>query len=272
MQYGTLYDGTTIPALGLGTWRMGGGMTPDYSQDERYIEAIRTALNIGYRHIDTAQMYGSGHTEELVGRAIAGFPREELFITTKVSRTNLRYADVLKACDGSLQRLGVSSIDLYLIHWPNPSIPLEETFRALNELVASGKVKRLGVSNFDLELLKRAQLLADTPIATDQVKYHLLAREPERTGLLDYCRANDILLTAYSPLGKGSVLRRPELRRLARRLGATPAQIAISWLLHKPGVITIPKASSEEHLKENFEAVDLELSEEELALLDDLTA
>lgn len=270
MQYETLYDGTDIPVIGLGTWRIGGGMVPDRSQDEAYVRTLRTALDLGYRHIDTAEMYGDGHTEKLIGRAIQDVPRSDLFLTSKVWRTNLRYRNVLTALEGSLERLETDYLDLYLIHWPNPSIPMEETFRAFNELVDDGRVKRVGVSNFDLQQLKRAQRLSDSPIATNQVEYHVLSREPERTGVVEYCRENDIVVTAYSPLGKGSVMRNGTIRRIAREHGVTPAQIAIAWLIRKPKVITIPKSLSEQHLRENLEAIDLALSTDELAELDGL--
>lgn len=268
MRYETLYDGTEIPVIGLGTWRIGGGMSANYSRDAAFVDTIRTALDVGYRHIDTAEMYGEGHTEELVGEAIRDFPRDELFLTTKVWHTNLRYDDVLAAFDDSLQRLQTEYVDLYLIHWPNPRIPLDETFPALNSLVADGRVKRIGVSNFSLSQLKRAQALADTPIATNQVEYHLFSREPARNGVIDYCRRNDILVTAYSPLGKGRVLDNATLQRIAQERDATPAQVALAWTIRTPGVITIPKSASGQHLRENLVAAELRLSDEEIARLD----
>src|SRR3990172_9382594 len=157
MKFEEMPGGGRIPVLGLGTYGMGGGMSPSYSQDEKIVNAIRTAIVLGYTHIDTAEMYASGHTEELVGRAIKDFNRADLLIATKVKPANLRYQDVLAALQGSLKRLDTEYVDLYLIHWPNSSIPLEETFRALNELVARGQARRLGVSNFSLNELKRAR-------------------------------------------------------------------------------------------------------------------
>lgn len=163
-----------------------------------------------------------------------------------------------------------TSIDLYLIHWPNSSIPLAETFRAFNELVARGQTRYVGVSNFSLDQLHQAERLSDVPIATNQVAYNLLTRGPQRSGLLAYCQANDLLLTAYEPLGKGRVLRDATLREIAGHYAATPAQIAIRWLLRQPNVITIPKSSNVEHLQQNLEAVELTLSAEDLAELDRL--
>lgn len=268
VRYETLYDGTDIPVIGLGTWRIGGAMSANYSQDEAFIDTIRTALELGYRHIDTAEMYGEGHTEELIGNAIRDFPRDELFVTTKVWHTNLRHDDVLAACDSSLRRLQLEYVDLYLVHWPNPRVPLNETFRALNRLVADGRVKRIGVSNFSLSQLKRAQELADTPIAANQVEYHLLSREPAHSGMIDYCRSNDILVTAYSPLGKGRVLDNTTVQRIANQRDATPAQVALAWVVQQRGVVTIPKSTSEQHLRENLAAAELRLSDEEIAELD----
>ncbi len=270
MRYETLYDGTEVPVIGLGTWRIGGGMSADYSRDDYYVDVIQTAIEMGYTHIDTAEMYGSGHTEELVGQAIAPFDRHELFITTKVWSSNLRYADVLDAFEGSLRRLGTDYVDLYLIHWPNSSIPLEETFRALNELVAGDRARYVGVSNFSLEQLKRAEQLSDVPIATNQVEYHVLTRRPRRNGVLTYCQDNDILLTAYEPLGKGRVLNNRELQHLAEKYDATPAQVAINWLVRQPKVITIPKSDKVNHLQQNLEAVDLELAAEDVTKLNEL--
>ena len=205
-------------------------------------------IEMGYTHLDTAEAYGGTHTEELVGQAIRAFRREEVFITTKVSPEHLRYGDVLRACHDSLTRLGTGYIDLYLIHWPSTSIPLEESFRALNELAADGIVRRVGVSNFDLTLLKRSVELCATPLATNQVRYNLLHREPANDGVLEYCRAQGILLTAYSPL-KDGVLQVQAVQQIAVERGATPAQVALRWLADQPGVITIPKTSNLERAR-----------------------
>lgn len=270
MTYESLYDGKKLPVVGLGTWKIGGEMTADYSHDDEAIDIIRKAIKMGYSHIDTAQMYGGGHTEELVGKAIRPFKREDLLITTKVWSNNLRYRDVLYEFDISLKKLDTDYVDLFLIHWPNPVIPLKETFRAFNEIVKSGRVKYVGVSNFSIKQLKRAQAFSDIPISSNQVEYSVLSREPESTGLLAYCQKNHILLIAYEPLGKGRLLHHPGLKRIADESNATLAQIAIHWLIRKPKVITIPMSSKEDHLRENLEAVDLKLSVEILESLDRL--
>ena len=164
-----IIDGLSIPKIGFGTWKIGGGSSPDRSQDARALAALRSALGLGYTHFDTAEMYGGGHTEELLGRAIheSGLPRKSLFITSKVVPEHLRYDNVLKACDASLKRLGMDYLDLYLIHWPSMVLKLPESFRALNQLVKQGKVRRVGVSNFDLRLLKAAEELSETPLLTE---------------------------------------------------------------------------------------------------------
>lgn len=269
MQTKTLFDGTPIPAIGLGTWDIGGGQTPDYSQDQDLVARLKETIAMGYTHIDTAEMYGGGHTEELVGQAIRDFERDSLFITTKVWRTNLRHKDVHKALDRSLKRLGIEAVDLYLIHWPNQSIPLAETFRAMNELVASGKVKRLGVSNFDVEMMKEAIDLADTPIMANQVRYNLRSRGPEQNGVLEFCQQHSIILTAYSPLKDGA-LSHSTVTSIAGQLGVSAGQVALSWLLQKPNVITIPKSVTPAHLQDNLAAPLVELSPEMVAQLNEI--
>jgi diketogulonate reductase-like aldo/keto reductase len=272
MKYETLFNKERIQKIGFGTWRIGGGSFPDRSQDERALAALRSALKLGYTHFDTAEMYGGGHAEDLLGQAIreSKTKRENLFITSKVMPAHLRFDDVLRACAGSLQRLGIEHLDLYLIHWPNESIPLEETFRALNQLVAHKKVKYLGVSNFDLALLKKAQALAETPIITNQVPYSLSDRSYVKNGVLEYCQANDILLTAYSPIGEGNMKVDPTLQAIATAHKASPYQIALAWLAGQPKVITIPMSFNREHQAENFNAADIELSEAEMQQLTDL--
>ena len=270
MKFEEMPGGGRIPVLGLGTYGMGGGMSPSYSQDEKLVNAIRTAIVLGYTHIDTAEMYASGHTEELVGRAIKDFNRADLLIATKVKPANLRYQDVLAALQGSLNRLDTDYVDLYLIHWPNSSIPLEETFRALNELVARGQVRRLGVSNFSLNELKRARELSETPLVTNQVPYSVYERRYVRNGVLEYCQQNGIILTAYTPIEKGRVARDAEIRAIAEKHSATPVQVALSWLIHQPQVIAIPMSTNPKHLKENLGALDVELSEEDFERLNRL--
>ena len=265
-----LPDGSRIPVIGLGTWRMGGGMDPDPSQDELVLQSIRAALELGYTHIDTAEMYAGGHTEELIGQAIRGFDRQSLIIASKVWHTHLGYPDVLRACENSLRRLATDYLDLYMIHWPDFKVPLEETFTGLNELVGNGKVRHLGVSNFNLAQLIQARGLSATPLVSIQVPYSIQNRTIARNGILAYCQQNNILLTAYTPVEKGRVDQLEKLKAIARRVDASPSQVALSWLVNQPNVITIPKSLNRQHLRENLEAVDLVLGESELALLDQL--
>jgi diketogulonate reductase-like aldo/keto reductase len=267
MIYKTLYNGDQVPVIGQGTWGLGGGMHADYSQDERSREVIRTAIELNYTHIDTAEMYGGGHTEELIGQVIRSFRREELFITSKVWQVTLEYDDTLASLEGSLKRLGTDYLDLYLIHRPNRDIPLEETFRALNQLVRQGKVRHLGVSNFNLEQLMRARNFSETPLATNQVPYNLHNREFVKNGVLDYCQANNILLTAYSPIERGHLANDPSLQEISEKLAATPAQVALSWLIKQEGVIALPMSTRKEHLIENLGALELVLPEEDVKAL-----
>lgn len=270
MIYEVLPDGDKVPVLGQGTWGLGGGMRPDPSRDEVARQAIREAIELGYTHIDTAEMYGDGHTEELVGEVIADFKREELFITSKVWRITNDPDDTRKALRGSLERLKTDYLDLYLIHRPNLDAPLQAAFVALNEAVERGTVRHVGVSNFDLEQLKRAQEQADTPLVTNQVPYNLRQRTYVVNGVLEYCQDHDILLTAYSPIERGHLLDNPTLNWIARRYAATPAQVALNWLIRQPYVIAIPMSTQRAHLEENLGALELELSEEDVERLDHL--
>jgi diketogulonate reductase-like aldo/keto reductase len=271
MKFETLHN-KRIPKIGFGTWSIGGGMSPDRSKDERSLKALRSALEIGYTHFDTAEMYASGHSEELLGQAVreSGIPREELFITSKVSASHLRYDNLLNSFENSLRNLGMDYLDLYLIHWSSSSIPLSESFRALNQLVREGRVRYLGVSNFDVELMKQAQAESETPIFTNQVPYSLVDRSYVRNGVLEYCQGNDILLTAYSPIEEGRLRVSPVMQSIADAHNATPYQIALAWLVAQPRVITIPMSFNPEHIAENFAAADIELSSEEMEKLNKL--
>ena len=266
MRYETRQN-TSIPKIGFGTWGIGGGSNPDPSQAARSLAALRSALELGYTLFDTAEAYAAGHAEELLGRAVrsSGLARTALFITSKVSPEHLRYAGVLQSCENSLRRLGLDYIDLYLIHWPNRAIPLTESFRALNQLVAERKVRHLGVSNFNLKLLEEAAALSETPLLTDQVSYSLPDRTVVENGVLAYCQEHDILLTAYSPLKRLGVRSDVPLQELARPRGLTPQQIAQAWLVRQPRVIAIPMSFDPQHQAENLAAADIVLNEAEVA-------
>jgi diketogulonate reductase-like aldo/keto reductase len=267
MKHVSLFDGNQLPVIGLGTWNMGGDTRAIPSQDDKALQALHTALNIGYTHIDTAEMYADGHTEELIGQAIQSFDRDKLFITTKIKPANLHYNSLMRSLDGSLQRLGVEVVDLYLIHWPSQSIPLKESFRGLNQAVREGKVRYLGVSNFKLDELKEAQQLSETPIVTNQVPYSLVTRRYSDNGVIPYCQENGIIVTAYSPVEEGRLKLSSKLEEIAAVYNATPFQIAMAWLVHQPLVITIPMSQDPEHLRQNLEAGNIELSDDEMVAL-----
>jgi diketogulonate reductase-like aldo/keto reductase len=268
MKYETLHS-LTLPKIGFGTWSIGGETSPHPKADPASMIALRSALEIGYTHFDTAEYYANGHAEELLGRVIreTKIKRENLFITSKVSPEHLQHDAVLKSCENSLRRLNMEYIDLYLIHWPRVGMKLEETFRALNKLVRDDKVKNLGVSNFNLKLLKQSQSFSETPIITDQVPYSLPNHTYVDNGVVEYCRQNDILVTAYSPLKFRSVRVKKTLGDVANAHSATPFQIALAWLVAQPRVITIPMSFNPAHIKENFDAADIELSAEEISKL-----
>lgn len=272
MKYETIH-GRSIPKIGFGMWKIGGDSFPDRSLDSASLNALRAALEVGYTHFDTAEGYASGHSEELLGRALreTNTERETIFITTKISPEHLAYEQVLRSCENSLRRIAVDHVDLYLIHWPpRTGMNLEESFRALNKLVKDDKVKHLGVSNFNLKLLKQAQSLSETPIFTNQVPYRLPDRTYVENGVLEYCQQNDILLTAYSPVKFRNLPVNKTVRAIAEAHSVTSFQIALAWLVAQPRVITIPMSFNPQHIRENFEAADIELSEEEFKTLNAL--
>lgn len=265
--------GVSVPKIGFGTWNIGGGSYADPTLDPASLAALRAALDAGYTHFDTAESYASGHSEELVGRAIreTNTKRETVFITTKISPEHLQYDQVLRSCNDSLHRLGMDYIDLYLVHWPpRAGAELNDAFRALNQLVREGKVKHLGVSNFKIKLLKQAQSLSETPILTDQVPYRLPDKTYVENGVLEYCQQNDILVTAYSPVKFRNLPVNKTVRAIAEAHSATPFQIALAWLVAQPRVITIPMSLDPQHIRENFEAAEIELSKEEYETLSGL--
>jgi diketogulonate reductase-like aldo/keto reductase len=258
-----LPDGTTVAALGQGTWHMGEGRQPP----EQEIDALRLGLDLGMTIVDTAEMYGDGEAERLVGRAVAG-RRASAFIVSKVYPHNATRRGTIVACERSLKRLATEVIDLYLLHWPG-STPLAETVDAFEELRQQRKIRYWGVSNFDLEGMKAlAALPAGGACATDQILYHPDVRGIE-FDLLPWCAGRGMPLMAYSPLGQaGKLLRSRALGEVARRRGATAAQIAIAWSLRRPGIICIPKASDREHVRQNAAAAEITLSAEDLAAID----
>lgn len=279
MKYETVHNtsagsvrSVTLPKIGFGAWNIGGGSYPDPGQDSASMIALRAALETGYTHFDTAEYYAEGHSEELIGRAIreTKTKREDVFITTKVSPEHLRYNDVLKSCENSLRHLGMDYVDMYLIHWPGTGTDYEEAFRALNKLVRDGKVRHLGVSNFKLKLLKQVQGYSETPIITNQVPYRLPDKTYVENGVIEYCQQNDILITAYSPVKFRNLPVNKTIKEIAEAHSVTSFQIALAWLVAQPRVITIPMSYNPQHIRENFEAADIELTKEEFKTLSGL--
>ena len=252
----------TVPALGQGTWRMAENRRRRHDE----IAALRLGLDLGLTLIDTAEMYASGGAEELVGEAIDG-RRDDVFLVSKVYPHNATREGAIKACEQSLRRLRTDRLDLYLLHWRG-SVPLDRTFAAFEQLKNDGKIRHYGVSNFDVADLEEAVRFTPPPaIATNQILYNLMRRGPE-VDLLPWCSARGIPVMAYSPVEQGRLL--PKLATLANRRGTTPAQIALAWLLQRPGVITIPKAATPAHVRDNHGALSVHLTVDDLQELDRL--
>ena len=257
-----LPSGEAVPVLGLGTWRLAEGLRPRAEE----AAALRLGLDLGMTLIDTAEMYGDGAAEELVGEVIAG-RREGLFLVSKVLPMHARRLGTITACEGSLRRLGTDRLDLYLLHWRGEA-PLEETLEAFSILVRAGKIRYWGVSNFDLSDMEELVALPGGPsVATDQVLYNLTRRGIEYN-LLPWCRERKIPIMAYSPIEQGRLLNQPALKNIAARHGATAAQVALAWVLRQEKVIAIPKAATPAHVEENRGALNLHLTREDLAELD----
>jgi 2,5-diketo-D-gluconate reductase B len=248
-------QGAAIPALGFGTWQIEG-------DDAR--EAVRDALEIGYRHIDTAKAYGN-EREVGVGIQESGVAREDIWLTTKVPHDEAQPMQVRTAAEESLQRLGTDYVDLLLLHWPNAEVPLEQTITALDLLRRDGKALHIGVSNFPAGHLQRALEVA--PLLCDQVEYHPFL---DQSKLRKLAEEHDLLLTAYSPLAHGKVPDDATLNEIGEAHGKTAGQVALRWLLDQPRVSPIPKASSHGRRQENFEVFDFELSDEERKRIDEL--
>jgi diketogulonate reductase-like aldo/keto reductase len=257
-----LPSGATIPVLGQGTWQM--GEKPQQRSQE--IAALKFGIDLGLTLIDTAEMYGEGGAEEIVAAAIQG-QRSRLFLVSKVYPHNATRRGTIQACERSLTRLKTDYLDLYLLHWRG-SVPLAETFAALLELRQAGKIRDFGVSNFDPEDLIEARQFDHNLTATNQVLYNLSRRGIE-WDVLPWCRQERIPVMAYSPIEQGRLLQNPALAEIAARLTATPAQIAIAWLLHQDNVVVIPKSSQRDRIQENHAALEMTLSQADLVALDE---
>ena len=256
-------DGTTVPALGQGTWMM--AEDPARRSDE--IAALREGLSLGLTLIDTAEMYADGESERLVGEAIAGV-RDEVFLVSKAYPQNASRDRLPRACEASLDRLGTDRLDLYLLHWRG-NVPLAETVEAMERLVAAGKILRWGVSNLDTDDMEELIAGGCEGCQTDQILYNLTRRGPEYD-LIPWLVQHQMPVMAYSPVEQGRLVAHPGLAQMAVERNATPAQLALAWLLTRDGILPIPKAGSVAHVRDNRAALDLTLSEAELRRLDDL--
>lgn len=256
-----LSDGETVPALGQGTWKM--GEQRGKRADE--VRALQLGIELGMTLIDTAEMYASGVAEEITGEAIKG-RRDEVFLVSKVLPSNASLSGTTAACERSLKRLGVETIDLYLLHWPS-NHPVSGTIGAFKALQQAGKIRHWGVSNFDVSEMEEVLRVGGEKVATNQVLYNLSRRAIEYD-LVPWQQKRNIPLMAYSPIEQGRLAHHRSLSDIAVRHNATPAQIALAWALSRPQTMVIPKATGEVHVRENRASADIELTPEDFAALD----
>ena len=267
-----LQNGFEMPIFGMGTWQMGGKKEIDPNNDDKAdIQAIQKAVELGITLIDTAATYAAGHTEEIVGQAIKELDRSKLFVVSKVPPPFLTREGVIKSAKESLKRLNTDYFDLFLIHSPNPEIPIKETMQGMNDLLKIGLTRNIGVCNFTIERFEEAQQHASIQrLQLNQLHYNLMFREPERKGLVKYCQENDVFLQAWRPVQKG-ILTNPGnavVDAMCQKYRKTPSQIAINWLISQKNVITLSKMRNEEHIKENLTALDWAMDDLDIAKLD----
>lgn len=252
--------GASIPVIGFGTWPLKG---------EECFRSVAAALASGYRHIDTAANYGN---EEAVGEALrgSGVARDDVWVTTKVWWDNIADGPLQRSAEASLKRLGIDQVDLLLIHWPNRSVPLAESIRALNDAKRRGLTRHIGVANFSSRMLDEAVALSDEPLVTNQCEYHPYL---DQSKLLAACRRHGVAFVSYCPLGRGSVggvLEEPVIREIAGRLGRTPAQVILRWHIQQPGVVAIPKSTNPKRIAENLDVFGFTLEEADMRRLSEL--
>jgi diketogulonate reductase-like aldo/keto reductase len=267
-----LKNGFEIPVFGIGAYRMGGDTTHDTSNDDqRDISAIKKAIDMGITHIDTAEMYGGGHSEKIVGKAIKGYDRSSLIIATKVSPMSLHYGDVIAAAKNSLKRLDTDYIDLYLIHYPNFKIPIKETMETMDYLLEKNIIRYIGVSNFNIEQFKKAQSCTRNKIVVNQIPYSLKNRMAQKDGFLNYAQTHDVMVAAWRPI-EGGMLSKNKVHivdNICKKYNKTPIQIAINWLISQDNVVTIPGSRNIKHLEENLGSLGWQLNQEDFRMLDE---
>ncbi len=264
MEYRRLgQTGERVSTIGMGTWKL--GAYTDSEERAAQVSALRKGIELGINLIDTAEIYSGGRSEEVVGEAIKG-ARDRVLIATKVSPDNLRHDSVIRSCEQSLRRLGTGCVDLYQVHWPNPSVPIQETMTAMDELVRAGKVRYVGVSNFSVSQTEEARTaLGKVDLVSNQVEYSLANRSAEED-ILPYCVREGISLIAYSPLARGRISKSiPEA--IASKYGMTPAQVMLNWATRREQVLAIPKAASHVHMIENAASVSKRFTESEYDLI-----
>ncbi len=251
-------NGANIPAIGFGTWTLEG---------ETAARLVAGAIDAGYRHIDTAAMYGN---EAAVGEGIraSGVPRDDIFLTTKVWYTDIADGDLQRSVEASLQRLGFDAVDLILIHWPSKSIPLPQSIKALNDVRNAGMAHNIGVSNFTIAMIDEAASLSDHPLACNQVEYHpFLNQDP----LIAACRAKGLAVVSYCPLGRASgIMTEPAVVEIAGKHGRSPAQVILRWHVQQDGVAAIPRSTNPERIRDNLAVFDFALDDEDMAAINGL--
>lgn len=264
-----------ISAIGQGTMGIGGYFAQDATRNVEFVKLLRLGVDLGMTLIDTAEVYGGGHSEELVGEAVRGI-RDRVFIATKFSPENSTFEGIVQSAEASLRRLETDWIDLYQTHWPNPRVPIEETMRAMKKLVEDGKVRYIGLSNFSLgEMRKARSCLSDVPLVSTQHEYNLFDRTIEQQ-VIPFCREQKLTLIGYSPLMQGKIAvndrRKVVLSEIATKYGVSVAQLILSWLLRDTCVVAVPKASSEKHLMENAAALDCQIGPADYEKISELYA
>jgi len=263
----TLKNGFSLPVLGFGTWKMGkGSVYGPSSLDSESIKVIKSAIENGIIHIDTAELYGDGYVEELVAKAVSNIDRDKLFITSKVKGQNASKTGIEKAIKGSLKRLNTDYLDLYLIHYRDLSLEIEEGILALNGLVDQGLVRNIGVSNFGVNSLQKALAVTKHPIVVNQVQYNIQHREAEKNGVLKFCQENDIILEAWGPVRpvNEETINIPVIKTISEKYNATSYQIAINWLISQQNVTTLFKTNHQDRLQENLKSLNFRLTAEEV--------
>lgn len=265
-----------VPKLGIGTWKMGGRLTPEYSNDRVEIKAIEAAIKLGIIHLDTAEKYGGGHAEELVGKAISGFDRKRLFITSKLEIKDRNASEIIKTCESSLKRLKTDYLDLYLVHEYSPNIM--EAMSAFDQLIEAGKIRYMGVSNFSVEQIIEAQKFTKNKISANEIEYNLLTRnrgqftQNMENEIIPYCQEQNIQIIAYRHLAKGNIFNfhKEIFETLQKKYQKTVPQIALNWLLSKKGISAIFKSSNPSHIEENLGALGWSMDLSDTLILDNL--